>query len=171
MIGKQLLRGVLGDGEGVDQLDDGLFLVQLALLVHTFGKNLGHFSGIFQNLCQTGIVFCLKIDLRQLFFDVGKAEGNVFIHGHIGPQGIVLEQEAHLALVGGHVDAQTAVKNHLVADGDAPAGGCFQTRDHAQGRGLAAAGGTQQGDKRVVADGQIQILHRIEFAPALVDML
>ena len=95
------------------------------------------------------------------------ALSDVLIYGHIGPQSVVLEQEAHLALVGGDVDAQGAVEYHLVADGDAPAGGGFQTGDHPQSGGFAAAGGAKQCDECVILDNQIQVVYRVELAPVL----
>ena len=81
-----------------------------------------------------------------------------------------MKEKAHLALVGRDVDAQGAVKDHLVADGDAAAGGGLQTGDHPQGGGLAAAGGAQQSDEGVVLDDQIQVIHGVELAPALGHM-
>src|SRR5699024_8766814 len=47
------------------------------------------------------------------------------------------------------------------------AGWSLQSGDHPQGSGLAAAGGTQQGDKGVVLDDHAQVVHRVKFAPPL----
>ena len=171
MVGKELLGGVLGDGKGVDQLDDGLLFVQLALLVPAFVQHLGHVLGAGEDLGQPGGVLELEIVDGHLFLDIGQAEGDVLVHGHVGPQGVVLEQEAHLPLVGGDVDAQAAVEHHLVADGDAAAGGRLQARDHPQGGGLAAAGGAQQGDECVILYDQIQVVYRVEFSPVLGHVL
>ena len=76
----------------------------------------------------------------------------------------------YLPLAGWDVDAQGAVKDHLVADGDAAAGGGLQAGDHAQGGGLAAAGGAQQGDEGIVLNDQVQVVHGVELAPALGHM-
>lgn len=89
---------------------------------------------------------------------------------HVGPEGIVLKQKAHFSLAGWNVNPQGAVKNNLVADGNAAAGWSLQSGDHPQGSGLAAAGGTQQGDKGVVLDDHAQVVHRVKFSPPLGHM-
>ena len=171
VIAEELFGGVDGDGKGVDQLDIGLLLVDLAVLVPAILQDLHDLTGILQDLGQTGGVFRLEVDLGQLLLHVAQAKGDVVIHRHVGPQGIVLEQKAHFPLVGRDVDAQVRVKDHLVADGDAPAGGGLQPGDHAQGGSLAAAGGAQQGDEGVILDDQVQVVHGIELAPALGHVL
>ena len=89
---------------------------------------------------------------------------------HVGPERIVLEQEADLALVGRDVDAEVAVKDDLVADRDAARRWGLQTRDHAERRGLAAAGGAEQRDERVIFNGKVQVFHSVELGPALGDV-
>ena len=170
MVGEELLGGVEGDGKGVNELQLGLLLVQLAVFVPALLQHLHHLARLLEDLRQAGGVLGLKVNLGQGLLDVLQTEGDVLIDGHIGPQGVVLEEEAHLALVGGDVDAQLAVEDHLVPDGDASGGGGLQAGDHAQGGGFAAAGGAQQGDKGVVLDDQVQVVHGVEFAPALGHM-
>ena len=70
MIAEQLFGSVLGDGVGIDQLDDGLLFVQLAVFIPAFLKSLYHILRIFEDLCQTGSVFRLKADLRHFLLDV-----------------------------------------------------------------------------------------------------
>ena len=171
MIAEEGLGGVLGDGEGINELQNRLFLLQLAVLIPALLQNGGDIGGVFQDLGQAGGVFGLKIHLGQGLLDIGQAERDILIHGHIGPQGVVLEQEAHLALVGRHVDAHITVENHLVADGDFSAGGGLQAGDHPQRGSFAAAGWAQQGDESVVFNGQVQVLDGIEFAPTLGNVL
>ena len=103
-------------------------------------------------------------------FDVGEAEGDVLVDRHVGPERIVLEQEADLALVGRDVDTEVAVEDDLVADRDAARRRGLQTRDHAERRGLAAAGGAEQRDERVILNGKIQVFHSVELGPALGDV-
>ena len=170
VVGKELFRRVLGDGILVDQLDDSLLLVKLALFVAAFLHHALHVRRVFQDLRQTGVVLRLEIDLRHGFLDVGQAEGDVLVDGHIRPERVVLEQEAHLALVGRDVDAERAVVHDAVADGDAAAGRRLEAGDHAKGRGFAAAGGAQQRDEGVVVDGQVQIIDRIKVFPPFGDM-
>ena len=167
MIAVQLFGGVHGDSKGVNQLDIGLFLVQLAVLIPAVLQNLDHLAGIFQNLRQAGGVFGFKVGFGQGLLNVGQAEGDILVHRHVGPKGVVLEQEAHLPLVCGDVDAHLTVKHYLVADGDAAAGRGLQPGDHPQGGGLAAAGGAQQGDEGVVSDDQVQVVYGVKFVPTL----
>ncbi len=42
----------------------------------------------------------------------------------------------------------------------------FQTRDHAQRRGLAAAGRAEQRDERIVLNDKIQVFHGVELGPS-----
>ena len=46
---------------------------------------------------------------------------------------------------------------------DFAGGDLFQADDHAQGRGLAAARGPQQGDELAVVDGEVQIVDRMHL--------
>ena len=112
-------------------------------------------------------VFRFKVITRQRLLDVRETEGDVLVNGHVGPERIVLEQETDAALVRRDVDAERAVENDGVADGDAPARRGLETRDHAQRGRFAAAGGTQQRDEGVVGDGEAQVLDGVEFAPRL----
>ena len=170
VIAKELFGRVEGDSKGVDQLDIGLLLVQSALLVPALFQHPDHLVGAGQDLRQPGGVFGLRVHLGQLLPDVGQAERNVLVDGHVGPQGIILKQEAHLPLVGRDVDTKGAVKHHLIADGNTAAGGGLQAGDHAQDGGLSAAGGAKQGDEGVVFYDQVQIVHPVELAPALRHM-
>ena len=96
--------------------------------------------------------------MYAFFLSTVQAEADVLVDGHVGPQRVVLEQEADLALVGGNVDARGAVEHDTVPDRDAAFGGGLETRDHAERRRLAAAGRTEQRNELLVIDIQIQIL-------------
>ena len=72
----------------------------------------------------------------------------------MGIQGIVLEHHGDVAVLGLHIIHQ------LVADPQLAGGDVLQTRDHPQGGGLAAAGGTHQHDELLVGDLQIELLDR-----------
>ena len=170
MIAEELLRRVLRERKGVDELEDGLLFFQLAVLVAALVQNRGHIGRGLEDLSQTRGIFGLEVDLRELLFDVGEAEGDVLVDRHVGPERIVLEQEADLALVGRDVDAEVAVEDDLVADRDAARRRGLQTRDHAERRGLAAAGRTEQRDERVIFNGKIQVFHSVELGPALGDV-
>ena len=167
VIAVEFFGGVDGQSKGVDEFDISFLLVDLAFFVPAVLQNLDDLAGILQNFCQAGSVFSFKVHGGEFFLYVGKTKGDVVVHRHVGPQGIVLEEKAHFALVSRDVDALLAVKDHLVTDGDAAAGGGLQAGDHTQGSGLAAAGGTQQGDEGVVFNDQVQVVYGVEFAPTL----
>ena len=78
-------------------------------------------------------------DIRSLPFLDLQAEGDVFEHGHVLEQGVVLEDEPDVALLHGQVI------NALTANEHVTGGRHFQTGDHAEHGGLAAAAGSEQG--------------------------
>ena len=86
-------------------------------------------------------------DLLQL-----QGEGHVFVHGHVGVQGVVLEHHGDIPILGLHIVHQ------LVADPQLAGGDVLQTGDHTQGGGLAAAGGAHQHDELLVGDLQTELL-------------
>ena len=67
-----------------------------------------------------------------------QTEGYVLEHGHVAKQRVVLEHKTHLTLT--HV----GISGVEAAVQDVAHIGCFQPRDDAQQRGLAATRGTQQ---------------------------
>ena len=78
----------------------------------------------------------------------------------MGPKGVILEKEAHVALVGRNVDAFFLGEHALIVEVDFALGGGFQAGDHAQGGGFSAAGGAQEGYEIPVLDDQIKLVHR-----------
>ena len=80
-----------------------------------------------------------------------QAEGHVVIHGHVWIQGVVLEHHGYVAVLGGYVvgkgvaDVQLALAYFLKAG------------NHTQGGGLAAAGGSNQDDKLLVFNLQVEV--------------
>ena len=81
----------------------------------------------------------------------GQAEGDVLVNGHMGIQGVVLEDHGDVPVLGSHV------VDHPVADVQLAAGDVLQARDHPQSGGLAAAGGAHQDDELLVLNFQIQV--------------
>ena len=75
---------------------------------------------------------------------------NIFRHGHVRKQRIVLENHVDIAFIGRQLGDIFAVQDHFAG------GRGFQTGDHTKQRGLAAAGGTQQCYKFTIVDGKIQ---------------
>ena len=71
------------------------------------------------------------------------AGGDVLLHRHIGEEGIVLEQKAHVPLLRGQVDVPGRVEQHPAVEDDAPLVGGDHPGDAPEGHALAAAGGSQ----------------------------
>ncbi len=89
------------------------------------------------------------------------AVGDVLQNGHVREQGVGLEHHRHVAVGGrklGHVAA---------ADQDLALGRHLQPRDHAQGRGLAAARGAEQRHQRARLDRERHVVDRRDRAVAL----
>jgi len=82
-----------------------------------------------------------------------QGEGHVLIHGHMGVQGVVLEDHGYIPVLGGHVVHQLAVDIQLAL------AYLLQAGHHAQGGGLAAAGGAYQHDELLVRYLQVELLH------------
>jgi len=94
-----------------------------------------------------------------------EAEGDVVKGGHVFEQGVVLEDEADVALLDGDaVDLEAA-------DEDAAAGGSFQAGDEAQDGGFAAAAGAEQGEQLALGDREVDVLNRSHLAVTLGDVL
>ena len=110
-------------------------------------------------------------DARLIPLEHLQTEGDVFIHRHVRPERVVLEQKADVALVRRQVDALFGIENRHAVDQNPAAGRRFKPGDHAQGGRFAAAGGAEQGDEAAILNLQIQILHGDEFVKALGDVL
>ena len=74
--------------------------------------------------------------------------GHVLDHRHVREEGVVLEDDADIALVGRQMVDAGAVDQH------AAAGLADEARDDAQQGGLAAAGGAEQGHDLARLDGE-----------------
>ena len=110
-------------------------------------------------------------DARLIPLEHLQTEGDVFIHRHVRPERVVLEQKADVAFVRRQVDALFGIENRHAVDQNPAAGRRFKPGDHAQGGRFAAAGGAEQGDEAAILNLQIQILHGDEFVKALGDVL
>ena len=65
-------------------------------------------------------------------------------NGHIGEEGVILEQVADAALLWREVNVLCTVKQHLVIEADDAAIGLFDTRDTFEGHAFSRAGCTEQ---------------------------
>jgi hypothetical protein len=90
------------------------------------------------------------------------AEADVLLDGHVGVQGIVLEDHRHVAVLG------LLIGDHPVADGHLAVGDLVETGDHAQDGGLAAARRPDQHHELAVADLKGDVPHRLHAAGELL---
>ena len=112
---------------------------------HTLLLTAGQFVGL--PVCQMGDLHQFQ-RLVNLGFDLLgghlprlEAVGYVFPDGQVGEDGVVLENHADVALVGGNVVDPLFAKVEVAALDGVKAG------DHPQKRGFAAAGGAEKGKK------------------------
>src|SRR6266568_3017860 len=80
-----------------------------------------------------GGVLNALLDLRLRELPHLQTEGHVVVHAHVRVERVVLEHHGNVAVLGGEV------VDDPVTDGDLPGRDFFEPRDHAEGRGLAAA--------------------------------
>jgi hypothetical protein len=87
-----------------------------------------------------------------LVFD-GHAKGNILLGGHVGKEGVGLEDHTHRALAGG------SLGNIVAVEEDIAGAGCLKTGDHAQDRGLATATWSQQRQEFSLFYGQSYMIN------------
>src|SRR3989304_2398440 len=90
-----------------------------------------------------------------------EAVGHVGGHGHVGPERVVLEDHADLALVGGQP------VHHAVAEADLAGIGLRETRQQPEQGGLAAARGAEQREQLAVGHDEIGMVDGGDGAEAL----
>ena len=103
----------------------------------------------------------LRLALGLLVAATAQAELHVVLDAHVREERVGLEHGVDVALVG------TGTGDVGVADVDAAAGRRLETRDHPQGRRLAAARRAEQGEERALRDGQVEGVDRREVAERL----
>ena len=138
----------------VHQKDGGLFhhgAGQGHALALAAGQGTGHAVQIIRQAHLLGGVGHQLGPFRLGDLVVFQAEFDVVLHGHGGIDGVVLEHHGHAPLAGGNLRDVGAVDQNGAGGLGADAG------DHAQQRGLAAAGGPYQNGKRAVLNVQVQI--------------
>ena len=118
------------------------------------GERLGLALEVLGDVKDLGRLAHLLVDHVLRLLAELQGEGHVFIHGHVGVEGVVLENHGDVAVLGGHV------VHDLTVDDELAAGDLFQTCHHAQGSGLAAAGGADKNDEFLVRNVQVKGLHR-----------
>ena len=94
-----------------------------------------------------------------------KPEGDIFEDAHVAKKGIVLKDEAHATL------ANMLFGDIFVVETNFAAGiGSFKPCQDSKQRGLAGAGGPQEGEQLAAADVEINILQRREVSEGFADM-
>ena len=105
----------------------------------------------------------LDLLLHRLDAAPAQAEGDVLEDVEVREEGVGLEDGVHRPLVGRQMG------DLLVAEVHGAGGGVLQTRDHAQGGGLAAAGGAEEGEEGALGHGQVERVDGGEAAVGLAD--
>ncbi len=94
----------------------------------------------------------------------GQWIADVLTHVHVRVEREELEDKGDVACRG------ATVGDVLIAEQNTSRSRQFQAGDHSQGRGLAAAGRTEQAEERAVRYGEARILHRNEVAEGFLQM-
>ncbi|MNE64257.1 hypothetical protein D3C80_1596630 [compost metagenome] len=118
----------------------------------------------------------LKVNERQHFLNTGvdlvfrlaghlEAEGHVFVHIHVGKQGIGLKHHADIALV--------RFQRGLVAfiDDDCAIAGSLETGNHAQNGGFSAAGWTEERDELTFFNCHVEVMDDLHRAKRFFNVL
>ncbi len=95
--------------------------------------------------------------------------GHIVKDGHMGPDGVGLEDHANIPLFRGNKGLFGA--DHSAINADFAGGGLFKPGNHPQHGGLAAAGGTQQGDKFFILENLVELLQHHNVAEGLCHLL
>ena len=118
------------------------------------GQSLGLTVQILSNVQDLGGLVDPALDLRFVHLTQLQGEFHVLPHGHVGIQSVALEDHGDVAVLGLHIVDQAVVDAQLAL------GDLLQAGHHTQGGGLTAAGGSNQNDKLLVGDLQVEIAHR-----------
>src|SRR6185437_3727863 len=93
--------------------------------------------------------------------------GDVLLHRHVRPDGVALKDHRHLPPFRRHRAGPR--RQHAAVHFDAARGRVEKAGDHAQGRGLAAAGRAEQRDELAMLQLEIDAGDRDEIAEAALD--
>ena len=98
-------------------------------------------------------------------------KGHVLENRHVRPKSIRLEHQIHAALSGILKVKFLGVYYQMTVHFDGAALGLLQAGDHAQGGGLAAAAGPQQGHEFSVIHRQVQIFQNMVGTVKFINIL
>ena len=94
-----------------------------------------------------------------------QAKGDVVIHSHVPEQRVVLEHKSNATL------ARRNVIDHFSVNADLTAVGVFQTGDHAENGGFAAAAGSQQTNQLSLFNTEADIIRSLIIAISFLNMI
>jgi len=82
-------------------------------------------------------------------------EREVVVHGHVRVERVALEDHRDVAIL------RRQVVDDPIADADLAAADLLEAGEHAQGGGLAAAGGADEHHQLPVPDLEVEVVHRL----------
>jgi hypothetical protein len=103
-------------------------------------------------------------DLGTVEFAHLQAERHVVVDAHVRVQRVILEHHGDVAI------HRRQIVDDFVADQDVARGDRLESRHHAQGRGLAAAGRADQHHELLVADFQVHVVDGVNLVEFLVEL-
>ena len=107
-----------------------------------------------------GLVDGVRVDLAEL-----ERERHVVVNAHVRVQRVGLEDHRDVAVLG------LDVVDHATVDLEGAGGDVLEAGDHAQRRGLAAAGRADEDDELLVGDLKVEILHPLEAIRVLLSYM
>ena len=144
-------------GQGLVQQEDcrvtNHCTAQSNTLTLTTGQSLGLAVQQVLDLQDLGSLVHALVDLVLRGLAQLQTESDVLVNGHVGVQSVALEHHGDITILRGNVVDQTAADVHFAL------GDLLQTGDHAQGGGLAAAGGSNQHDEFLVLNVQVEVVN------------
>ena len=117
-------------------------------LLLTTGKTFRHPVRILIYLHQLQKLLCLLLNFLFRKLALFQAEGNIFFHGHIRKDGIVLKYHADIPLCRIHIIDPDIIKKEVTALNG------IEARNHPQQRRLTAPGWTKEGEELTLPDIQ-----------------
>ena len=93
-----------------------------------------------------------------------QAEADILADRHVRPDGVALEDHRHAAPLRRHDGVGGG--EGVAVDLDRARRRRHEAGDHAQGRGLAAARGAEQGDELALLQRQVEVVDGVEAAEA-----
>jgi len=166
----KLLCRINGQGKGIHKFQIDFVFIQLSPFVPALLHQVTNPLSALKRLLQFPGLHGFKVIFGQLLLNIAQSKCNILINRHIGPKSIVLEQKTYLSFISRHINSCCTVKYNSITNGYLPFCRRFQTCNHSQNCSLSTAGGAQKGDKGIIVNMKIQVIHRIKFSPPLCNV-